>query len=424
VSRTVSPPRRFVTTLPSLTGTVRRLPDERGAPPQHGGEPSLSSGGTTDRQIVCGENPGVPGGCCHRVCLMGSDSLYRIRATRASPPGYAFDDEERRHVYGAALAQFDELISAASAVGPASRPLPLFYALSQAGRAISAAHLGEPWRLRWHGLNSHELDLPPTEVMVKRRLPQDEAGTFLDSFSGVAAATGSEAFEKAVTLGELWRSLPEAFGLLPSSDERRPTPLALVSEEIHDPNLPAVMRMQLDPRHVYAVVVGFQGSGEELETHLAKHYPTAAGAVLYRTAGSDRVRADHTGYGSGFLFSWQVDSSDAGGQASALSRVAPVSGTPVPERMFGIRASSPAFEPRWLRPGVGGVALSPLLTWWALLFGLSILARYEPASWVTALDYDASPLAAPLGRLLEIGLERVPELVFAALVGCTVHADG
>jgi hypothetical protein len=71
---------------------------------------------------------------------MSSDSLYGIRATRASPPGRAGDDEERRRVYGAALAQFDELIAAASVVGPASRPLPLFYALSQAGRAVAAGH--------------------------------------------------------------------------------------------------------------------------------------------------------------------------------------------------------------------------------------------------------------------------------------------
>lgn len=68
-----------------------------------------------------------------------SDSLYGIRASVA--PGFARDDDERRRVYGAALAQFDELIAASAAVGPASRPLPLFYDLSQAGRAISSFDL-------------------------------------------------------------------------------------------------------------------------------------------------------------------------------------------------------------------------------------------------------------------------------------------
>lgn len=97
-----------------------------------------------------------------------SDSLYCVRATRASPPGYARDDQERRAVYGSALAQFDELIAAATAVGPSSRPLPLFYALSQAGRAIAAAHAEGVWRLRMHGLSAPELDRLPLDIEVKR----------------------------------------------------------------------------------------------------------------------------------------------------------------------------------------------------------------------------------------------------------------
>ena len=39
-----------------------------------------------------------------------------------------------------------------------SRPLPLFYAVSQAGRAVSAARSDEPWKLRHHGLTAPELD--------------------------------------------------------------------------------------------------------------------------------------------------------------------------------------------------------------------------------------------------------------------------
>ena len=44
-----------------------------------------------------------------------------------------------------------------------------------------------------------------------------------------------------------------------------------------------------------------------------------------------------------------------------------------------------------------------------------MLARYEPASWTGALDYDSSNLAAPLDQLLTIGLDRVPELVLEGL---------
>lgn len=61
--------------------------------------------------------------------------------------------------------------------------------------------------------------------------------------------------------------------------------------------------------------------------------------------------------------------------------------------------------------------MSPLMTWWALLFGLSMLARYEPAGWAQALDLDSSSIAAPVIRCLDIAVERVPELVLGGLLG-------
>src|SRR5258708_23820143 len=75
-----------------------------------------------------------------------------IRLLRARPPGLADGDEERAAVFAAALEQSEQLMRAAEAVGHAARPLPLFYSLSQAGRAIAATHLAHPWRLAAHGL--------------------------------------------------------------------------------------------------------------------------------------------------------------------------------------------------------------------------------------------------------------------------------
>src|SRR5262245_43808405 len=78
----------------------------------------------------------------------------RLRATRANPPGRASDDGLRRGTYGAALQQFDDLITAAAAVGPVSRPLPRYYAVLQAGKAIAAAwRPDDTWRARGHGLS-------------------------------------------------------------------------------------------------------------------------------------------------------------------------------------------------------------------------------------------------------------------------------
>src|SRR5581483_7898136 len=91
------------------------------------------------------------------MALFGIDPVedrLKIRAMRAMPPGRAADDSDRRGVFSAALGQFDELLDAAAAVGPASRPLPLYYALNQAGRAIAAARQQphRAWRPRVHGL--------------------------------------------------------------------------------------------------------------------------------------------------------------------------------------------------------------------------------------------------------------------------------
>jgi hypothetical protein len=49
-----------------------------------------------------------------------------------------------------------------------------------------------------------------------------------------------------------------------------------------------------------------------------------------------------------------------------------------------------------------------------LPFGLSLLARYEPAAWRAALDLDASPIADPLTELLDQTLIIAPDLLFEA----------
>ena len=71
---------------------------------------------------------------------------------------------------------------------------------------------------------------------------------------------------------------------------------------------------------------------------------------------------------------------------------------------------------RWLRPLLGGgAALSDLMTWWALLHALSMVARYKPAAWARTLAYDSSYLAAPLLELQRIGGELIPQLVLESL---------
>jgi hypothetical protein len=59
--------------------------------------------------------------------------------------------------------------------------------------------------------------------------------------------------------------------------------------------------------------------------------------------------------------------------------------------------------------------LTPLMAWWALLYGLSILARYHPGVWVAALDVDDTQLAVAIDNALEAALDALPHLVLDAI---------
>src|SRR5688500_13313369 len=89
----------------------------------------------------------------------GGEQWRSVRRERANPPALAGVDEDRRQVFQSALAQAEELWDAAAVAGPASRPLPLFYCVSQAGRAVCAAWTeADEWRPKTHGLKRRESD--------------------------------------------------------------------------------------------------------------------------------------------------------------------------------------------------------------------------------------------------------------------------
>ncbi len=137
------------------------------------------------------------------------DALARVRALRANPPALASTGGKRRAVFGAALEQFEQLFGAAEVSGPASSPLPLFYALSQAGRAIAAARLADPqrWDYTGHGLSGQKA-YPPTIGDAHVTTRQSRANN--DAFQVVSDATESPSIPAGTSmrLGDLWASLP------------------------------------------------------------------------------------------------------------------------------------------------------------------------------------------------------------------------
>lgn len=297
-----------------------------------------------------------------------------------------FDD--RRAAFQAALTQAEELWDAAAAVGPASRPLPLFYSLRQAGTAISAAWMREvEWQPKWHGIVA--LDPPAGAALdAPVRVSRRELGAFVM----VAAATESPLFEGEVTLSQLWASLPS----MPFHESVVGESLRWMTLRRTDPaggdNRDALARY-LAPTHAY-----FPGlPAAETDARL-ENYPTAQGSV--RDGETDRP------YGTPeAILTWPDE--EAGGRR--------------PLNEIGDTLSRDALGQSWaVRPRIGTGDDSPpstLMTTWALLYGLSHLARYHPAEWVAALDLNTSVPAMHLAHGLEIALEEVPRLVYSALMG-------
>lgn len=127
---------------------------------------------------------------------------------RAMPPGRAASDSERRGVFSAAIGQFDELLDAAKAVGPASRPLPLYYALNQAGRAIAAALLSpdRPWRPSLHGLSIRG---PKDGALQDTTItPQNTSDDRPGSFDLLAEVVHGTRLTSSTELANVWAAIP------------------------------------------------------------------------------------------------------------------------------------------------------------------------------------------------------------------------
>jgi hypothetical protein len=138
------------------------------------------------------------------------ESWRILRGMRSRLPGAAGLDAQRRRTFQAALEQSEQFLRAAASVGYETKPVQVFYGLSQAGRAIAAASErlnGDEWRLSRHGMSARNIrdqtDLRQVTVVAhKSGSPQT-----------VAHALGGEflADKCAVSVGDLWPLIPETF---------------------------------------------------------------------------------------------------------------------------------------------------------------------------------------------------------------------
>lgn len=328
----------------------------------------------------------------------------RLRLLRASPPGLAEKSGARAELVSASLEQCEQLMTAALGAGPAARPLPLFYALSQATRAICAVHLKHDFVLRRHGLTWPEA-VGTASLMHRQILP---APAPVSAFTRLCSVLRCSDLSGPVALGNVWRALPDL--AKPDLPQREPGWLnALVVGR-----LAVQRRISRGPEwvEIYAGPRDVAELGVAEWTQRLKRYPSLDGWAptpssndpeepTYLTLGSPPTQV--------LVLRCAIADTSTGTEAATR-----------------VRQAGPLYggsQTQYAIPTLaGGEFLAPLALWWVVLFALSNLARYEPDQWLRVLNVDRSPLAVPLEDCLVEAIDVLPHHILEALVGRRVIA--
>ncbi|MFI9419076.1 YaaC family protein [Streptomyces werraensis] len=88
------------------------------------------------------------------------------------------------------------------------------------------------------------------------------------------------------------------------------------------------------------------------------------------------------------------------------------------ERLAHLRAMTRSYRgDRYFLPVLPPMKqeLHPLMAWWAVLYALSMLFRYQPAKWKLLINVDGSQYAVPIEQLLERAINHLPVLIADAI---------
>ncbi|MFB9509946.1 YaaC family protein [Streptomyces aurantiacus] len=326
-----------------------------------------------------------------------------LRGLRVGVSGPASVEPERRAVFVAALEQAEQFTEAAVNAGPATRPVQIFYALSQFGRAIAAASslLGkDEWRLKGHGIGTRNIDTSNGLALV------EVTPTLKGSLAGVARAMGVKPLEAQVPLrlGDLWRLIPETQRVpLPGAGglpvmHFSPGGLIQRGDEIWSriSLYPVPREVRIQAESDSRAVDEFLANYPSLEGW--SHTPDVPDTVLWHERGNGTEEELEIFLPSALTVSARSES----GRVEAL------------QRATLYRGPSDAYAFPTL--GSMGGPVHPLLAWWAALFGLSILARYEPEAWAEIVDIDGSPAANAVEHLLDEAITVVPHMALLAIL--------
>jgi hypothetical protein len=352
-----------------------------------------------------------------------------LRTLHHKPPGRAAKGH-RRDTFSAALEQAEQLFAAAETVGAASRPILIFYGVSQLGRAVAAASMmlsNREYRLSGHGISNGPLEGAATGGLASLLVQGRQDG----AFPTVAKTLAADSIQQEQRLGDIWGLIPDAerfelpgAGRLLRLTLRPESPHLVRSQDwgrfILD-GLPLSLLQAEDEEPVTS-------RGPELAQLLQDSQQDASRIALQRR----RLQAWLRQYPT--LQGWKVAHylepekptgfrlSDSGRTMNVPLRL-PKRAEDTEEAVWQARSFSyhsvmsvfPTLDGR-------GLAAHPFILWWAVLYVLSRLARYEPRDWVQMIDVTRSPDAAAIEYLLSEALLALPEVAYSCLIQVSAEA--
>ncbi|MGZ3303803.1 MAG: YaaC family protein [Isosphaeraceae bacterium] len=337
----------------------------------------------------------------------------QLRTIRSSPPGAA-QNGDRRAVFGAALEQAEQFFSAAGSVGPATKPVLLFYGLSQATRSIAAASVSteeEAWRLPGgHGIKARAMQGVVNFGLASLTLQDRGRG----GFTVLAEILNAASLPSETRLGDLWCLLPDMrMAPLPGMGEGTPLELQRLEPptnvRFYVPSPRTTVIVSPLPRRIAdtglpnGIAISDLGGPIEEQRQAAtaylNRYPSLRGWSFYQS--------DPNPIGA------MITSDDTCQVAIMLgeSRNEQEQIADVATKTFNYQGTAFAF------PSVGDSELSthPLLLWYAILYGLSMLSRYQPKEWSRLINIDLSEDASPIEGALDEAMRSLPQLILETL---------
>nr|WP_225846889.1 YaaC family protein [Streptomyces sp. HPF1205] len=296
------------------------------------------------------------------------------------------------------MEQAQQMFHAAEGAGPQTRALLIFYGLSQAGRAIAAAAVDlkdqASWNLNGHGIHASGFGKTFAEIELRT-----ETSGNAGSFVRLSELLQSPIWPKStvIRLGDVWDTLPLDMPYPLTKGDRTPPLHASpsVSEAAH-PLLTAYV--EGFPDHVVKA-----GTRIALDEFLTAYLGTVGYDSYVRSGmGSEPPDFERLGPDSSALFmNWSMGCADGLGALGS-------------ERMQRLHSMTRGYAGyRFFFPTIKGLVrdLHPLMAWWAVLYTLSMLTRYQPAQWAGHINIDAAAEAILIEKLLALAMEQLPALI-------------